>query len=123
MIKRSALWAAPLLFVGVLFYWPLTNILQTGFTSEWIETFSEPSSLRAIWFTVWQALVSTLLCLVLGIPGAYLLYRKSFPGHKIIRALVTVPLVLPTIVVAIAFTSFRDLPAIWLIILAHIFIN
>ncbi len=123
MLKRSAMWAVPLLFVGVLFAWPLINILQLGLTGNWLQSLAEQQTLDAVWFTIWQALVSTLICLVLGVPGAYLLYRKSFAGQKLLRALVTVPLVLPTIVVAIAFVGFRDLPAIWLIILAHVFIN
>jgi thiamine transport system permease protein len=66
--------------------------------------------------------------LVLAIPGAYVLYRKTFPGQRLIRSLITVPFMLPTVVVAIGFTIFRDgfgfveNPLIW-IILAHVFIN
>ena len=134
-------WAGPLLFVGVLFYWPLANIIGVGLAGDWLHTFAEPKVLEAIWFTVWQALVSTVVCLVLGVPGAYVLYKKSFRGQKLLRAIITVPLVLPTIVVAVTFTSFRgmheiyrtigadfivdafvDNPIYW-IIAAHVFIN
>ena len=123
MIKRIWLWAVPLLFVAVLFYLPLMKIIGVGLASNWFEIYFAEPTLRAIWFTIWQAAVSTAICLVLGIPGAYVLYRRRFAGQKFIRALITVPLVLPSIVVAIAFSNFRGLPAIPLILLAHVFIN
>ena len=104
-MKRFGLWAGPLLFVAVLFYWPLANILGLGFSGEWFKTYLEPQTGSAIWFTFWQAIVSTAICLLIGIPGAYVLYRKSFAGQKVLRALITVPLVLPSIVVAIIFAA------------------
>ncbi len=123
MIKRLALWAAPLLFVAVLFYLPLGRILGLGLSSDWLKIFGQSETAEAIWFTIWQAAISTIICLLLGIPGAYILYRRRFFGQRFIRALITVPLVLPTIIVAIAFSNFRDLPAIPVIIAAHVFVN
>lgn len=123
MNKRVWLWAAPILFVAVLFYLPLLRIIGVGFSSNWFEIYFEPATLKAIWFTIWQAALSTAIALLIGIPGAYVLYRKQFFGQRVIRALITVPLVLPTIVVAIVFSTFRDLPAIPLIIAAHVFVN
>ena len=121
--KPNWLWAIPLVFIAVLFYWPLTKIIGLGLSANWLEIYLEPSTLKAIWFTVWQAAVSTAIALVLGIPGAYVLYRKSFVGQRFIRALITVPLVLPTIVVAIVFSGFSDIPPIPLIVIAHVFVN
>ena len=123
MTKKLALWAAPLLFVAVLFYLPLGRILGLGLSSDWLQIFLQSETADAIWFTVWQAALSTIICLLLGIPGAYILYRRRFFGQRFIRALITVPLVLPTIIVAIAFSNFRDLPAIPVIIAAHVFVN
>lgn len=59
---------------------------------------------------VWQALrlslvcatSATALCLVLGVPLAWLLARGGLPGRSLIRALVTVPLVLPPVVGGVA---------------------
>jgi molybdate transport system permease protein len=59
---------------------------------------------------VWQALRLSLLCataatavsLVIGVPLAWLLARVSFPGRRLVRALVTVPLVLPPVVGGVA---------------------
>lgn len=128
MSKRAFGWFLPLLFLGVFFFWPLGNILGRGFTGDWLLHFIDLRDWQITWFTIWQALVSTGLTLLLAIPGAYLLYRKSFPGQRIIRALITIPFMLPTIVVATGFTIFRDAsrlwsdPVIW-IIAAHVFLN
>ncbi len=124
MAKKLA-WAAPILFIGVLFYWPLSTILARGFTREWLHDLLDPKTLDVLWFTFWQAAVSTIVCLVLGIPGAYVLYRRRFGGQKIVRALITVPFMLPTIVVATAFSAFHKwntTSAFWIIV-AHVFIN
>jgi molybdate transport system permease protein len=59
---------------------------------------------------VWQALKlslvcatsATALCLVLGVPLAWLLARGGLPGRSLIRAFVTVPLVLPPVVGGVA---------------------
>ena len=133
-IKRSkVLWAAPLLFIGVLFYWPLAKILALGFSGNWFESIGTSKVLNIFWFTIWQAVLSSLISISLGIPGAYVLYSRKFRGQGIIKAFITVPFVLPTIVVAIAFTSFRQIPVfssllqggsnIPIIILAHVFMN
>ena len=137
MSKRLWLWSIPLLFIAVLFYWPLLKIIGLGLSSNWFEIYFEPATLKAIWFTLWQAAISTLIALLVGVPGAYVLYRKRFFGQRFIRALITVPLVLPTIVVAIVFSSFRAEHkiyeqvglgfffenSIYWIIAAHVFVN
>ncbi len=132
-LKLVALWAGPLLFIGVLFYWPLGKIVVMGLHGDWLSAISTPKVLSVLWFTIWQAALSALLTLVLGIPGAYLLYNKKFPGQRFVRALITVPFILPTIVVAIGFTSLQQLPLLSnllyghspvpAIICAHIFMN
>ncbi|MDP9408412.1 MAG: ABC transporter permease [Actinomycetota bacterium] len=48
------------------------------------------------------ATAATLLCLLLGVPLAWLLARADFPGRRVVRALVTVPLVLPPVVGGVA---------------------
>jgi thiamine transport system permease protein len=124
LAKRLA-WVLPIVFIGVLFYWPLTTILSRGFTSEWVHDILDARTLDVLWFTVWQAAVSTVCCLVLGVPGAYVLYRRKFRGQKIVRALITVPFMLPTIVVATAFSAFHKwntTSAFWIVV-AHVFIN
>jgi thiamine transport system permease protein len=119
-----------------LFYWPIAKITSLGFSGDWLATLSEPKTLEVIWFTLWQAAVSTLVTLVIAIPGAYLLYRRSFPGQGIVKALITVPFALPSIVVAVGFIVFRNAHDFWIdlglsflsdpiywIIGAHVFVN
>jgi thiamine transport system permease protein len=130
------LWAIPLLFIAVLFYWPIARITSLGFAGDWLATLTEPKTVEIIWFTLWQAGLSTLLTLAVAIPGAYLLYRRSFPGQGLVKALITVPFVLPSIVVAVGFTVFRNVHDFWIdlgftflsdpiywIIAAHVFVN
>lgn len=61
--------------------------------------------LGRIWFTVWQAAVSTALTLVVGLPAAYLFARHEFPGKSLLKALTTLPFIMPTIVVAMGFVA------------------
>ena len=49
--------------------------------------------------------VSTVLTLVVGLPAAYVVARFDFRGRRAFRAFVTVPFVLPTVVVATAFLA------------------
>ncbi|MFM1796218.1 MAG: hypothetical protein RLZZ340_895 [Actinomycetota bacterium] len=120
-IRRLALWAGPLLFAGVLFYWPVTRILAMGLDGDWVGVFLQPQVQQTIWFTIWQAVVSALLCLALGLPLAFLLYRRQFFGVKALRTFLVIPFVLPSIIVAIALSGLRN--AILVILTAHIFLN
>ena len=79
-----------------------------------------------MWFTLWQAVVSTVLTLAVGLPIAYVLHRYRLPGRRVLLAVVTVPFVLPTVVVGTAFRAV--LPPPWIgtvaaILLAHVFFN
>jgi thiamine transport system permease protein len=56
-------------------------------------------------FTAYQALLSTIASVVLGLPGAYVLARFEFPGRTTIRSLTAVPFVMPSIMVAIGFIA------------------
>ena len=135
-LTRKLLWAIPLTLVAVLFYWPIAKITTLGLSGNWLATLGDPKTLEVIWFTLWQAGLSTVVTLLIAIPGAYLLYRKSFPGQPLVRALITVPFVLPSIVVAVGFTVFRNAHDFWIelgltflsdpvywIIAAHVFVN
>jgi len=56
-------------------------------------------------FTAYQAFLSTLASIALGLPGAYVLARFEFPGRTTIRSLTAVPFVMPSIMVAIGFIA------------------
>jgi thiamine transport system permease protein len=135
-LTRKILWLLPLVFVGIVFYWPVTKVSLIGLSGDWFSRLVEAKTLELIWFTFWQAALSTVVTVLIAMPGAYLLYRRSFPGQQLVRALITVPFVLPSIVVAVGFTVFRSVhefyqglgltfladPVYW-IIAAHVFVN
>jgi thiamine transport system permease protein len=127
---RAAAYGIPLAFLGVFFAFPLASIVERGLTSEGGEStwdvLSDPVTRDVLWFTVWQAVASTALTMVVALPGAYVLGRYAFRGRSLVRALVTVPFVLPTVVVALAFVAIlpAGLERGWLpILIAHAFFN
>jgi len=61
--------------------------------------------IKTLWFTLWQAALSTLLTLLAALPAAYVFARYQFRGKSLLQALTTIPFILPTMVVAAAFTS------------------
>jgi len=128
----------PLAFLLIFFAWPVGSIVATGLFPG--GRFSADPFRRALsgglpgvaWFTLWQAAASTLLTLVVALPGAYVFARYDFPGKRLLRALATVPFVLPTVVVGTAFLALvgpggllgvRLDGTIWVILAAHVFFN
>jgi thiamine transport system permease protein len=104
--------AVPLVFLAVFFAYPVVSIVLRGFAPDGAvdlavlgEVFGRPRTWRIIGLTFAQATVATAIAVVLGIPGAYLLYRCDFRGRTALRAFVIVPFVLPTVVVGVAFRS------------------
>ena len=102
----------PLAFLLLFYFYPLFSILTLSFAPEGHfslapleKLFSTPYYVHVLWFTTWQATLSTLLTVGLALPGAYVFARYDFPGKSLVQALTTVPFVLPTIVVALAFTA------------------
>lgn len=111
-LLRPALFISPCTFLLVFYFYPLLTILVTSFAptgSFGLETlrqlFFTSYYSRIIWFTFWQATLSTLLTVALALPGAYVFARYDFPAKSLVQALTTIPFVLPTIVVALAFSA------------------
>ncbi len=129
-IGRSGLLSAvPLAFLAVFFCWPLAALLRLG-VGAGLGAADLAYFGRVAWFSAWQAAVSTLLTLLLGVPTAFVLTRLSFRGRGSLRALTLTPFVLPTVVVAAAFgalersvPALRAAPPIALVLAAHVFYN
>lgn len=118
--RAVILWLIPIAFLLVFYVYPLSSIFRASFArsedefySPIINVISSISTWRIIGFTFWQASLSTLLTLIIGLPGAYLFARYDFRGKTLIRALTVIPFVLPTLVVAAAFNSLLG-PGGWL---------
>lgn len=104
--------AVPLVFLFFFFVWPVLALLATGFVEDArlsltgvTDVVTDPQSWRVVSNTLLQASIATVLSLVLGLPAAYVLYRLQFRGRNLLRGLLTVPFVLPTVVVGIAFSA------------------
>ncbi|MFE2942772.1 ABC transporter permease [Streptomyces sp. NPDC059255] len=135
--------AGPFAFFAVFFAYPVAAIVGRGLTTDgaWQlgrvgDVLSRPDILGVLRFTTWQALASTALTLLIALPGAYVFARFAFPGKQLLRAVVTVPFVLPTVVVGTAFLALlgrgglldelwgvRLDTTVWAILLAHVFFN
>ncbi|MGC9358539.1 MAG: ABC transporter permease, partial [Anaerolineae bacterium] len=110
---RYIILALPLAFLLLFYFYPLEEIVRVSLTWEGAtggiralaEGLFSAGTARIVGFTIGQAALSTLLTLLLGLPGAYIYARYDFPGKNLLSALTTVPFVLPTVVVAAAFTA------------------
>jgi molybdate transport system permease protein len=63
---------------------------------------SGSDALQALSLSLWTASVATGVAVLIGVPMAWVLARSSFPGLRLLRALVTLPLVLPPVVGGVA---------------------
>lgn len=143
---------APLAFLALFYFYPLARILGMSFWPEGVADFTKVGRLftdgyylSTLWFTTWQAALSTVLTLLFALPGAYVFATYRFFGKGLFQSLATVPFVLPTVVVAAAFHALlgpsgilngllmewfalteppvRLEHTIWFILMAHVFFN
>lgn len=112
--------AIPATFLAVFFLVPVANLVLRGFHDDgawsfggFAEVFSAPRTWRILLFTLYTAALATAVCVAMGLPLSYLLYRCRFRGRGALRAIVSIPFVLPTVVVAVAFGSLFN-PGGWL---------
>ena len=124
----------PLAFVGVFFVWPVAAIIGRSWSAGALrDVLSDEGFRHVMWFTFWQSVVATGLTLFAGLPAAYVVARYEFRGRRLFRAFVTIPFVLPTVVVATAFLVLfrRDGPLSFLgwqrgvapLLIAEVFFN
>ncbi len=108
MGKNNDFLALKILLLGFFFFFfffPLANIFfrfLSG-TNFFYLINALASNKTLIWNSFYQAGVSTALCLLIGIPSAFVVARRNFFGKKIIKALSLIPFVFPSILVVISF--------------------
>mgnify|MGYP002622841811 FL=1 len=116
--------ALPALFLTYFFAYPLGRILSLGLSEMSIGSTGLQSRLVSVgWFTLWQATLSTVLTFIFAAPMTWAVGRYEFRGRKLAMALVTVPFVLPTVVVGTAFVALGWRESIGAILAAHVFFN
>ncbi|WP_370944500.1 ABC transporter permease [Amycolatopsis sp. cg5] len=114
----------PVGFLVVFFAWPVLAIIGRGFSSGGVATaIASGETWKLAGFTLAQAAASTVLAVVAGLPVAFLLSRVRLPGLALVRVLVLVPFVLPTVVVGLAFKALWPDGGLASIVLANAFFN
>ena len=138
-LGRLFLWLLHLSFLAIAFFFPLSRIIALTFDFKSLTLENLSIANRALRFTFYQASLSTLLTLLLGLPSAYLFARYNFPGKSFLRTLTAVPFMLPTVVVAASFNAllgqrgllsnviplpnFQFIGTLTAILIAHVFYN
>ena len=92
----------PALIAILFLLLPLAGLLIRAPWGRLGAALSGTDATQALTLSLWTATVSTAISTVIGVPLAWVLARTSFPGQRLLRALVTLPLVLPPVVGGVA---------------------
>ena len=111
-VNRLPRWLLVALAIGptaglAIFYgWPFATLLVEAVGTDSIgRTLRRGSTWDVVWFTTWQAVVSTVLTLVIGLVPAYVLARFDFRGRSALLGVLTAMFVMPTVVMGAAFLA------------------
>ncbi len=103
--RAPLLLAIPATVAIVFLVLPLAGLLLKAPWGQFFEKLSSPGVFQALGLSLLTATETTVVCLVIGVPLAWLLARTEIPGRRVLRALVTVPLILPPVVGGVALYS------------------
>lgn len=93
----------PLAGAGLLlFVLPLIGLLSRAPIAELGPLLTSPAVLDALRLSLVVSLAAVILSVLLGLPLAWWLARYEFPGRRLVRALVALPMVLPPVVAGVA---------------------
>ena len=81
---------------------PLVGLLLRTPWHRLPELLAEPAVVDALRLSLVASITATVICVILGVPLAWLLVQPGLPGRSVLRALVTVPLVMPPVVGGVA---------------------
>lgn len=116
MRRARELWIVvflvPLAFFGIFYVYPLLSIFDVSLRpagyldlSAFLRLLSSDYYIGTLLFTMYQAALSTAVTLLLATPCAFVFARYQFRGKTLLLSLATLPFVLPTVVVALAFAT------------------
>jgi molybdate transport system permease protein len=103
--RPPALLMVPAALAALLLLVPLVAMVASTSWRELPGHLTSTTALDALRLSLVTSTVAIVFCLVLGLPLAWLLARVDFRGRGALRALVTVPLVLPPVVAGVALRS------------------
>lgn len=126
--SRASYWLSALpivaisLFVGV----PVINIFISSIRLDSLNLLRTTAIRDIVWFTTWQALASTVFALLIATPVAFCMANFKFTTQRIITSLISMPFILPSIVVGVAFLQIlprNSHRTAFALILAHVYFN
>ena len=110
--------------LALFFAFPVLSMLAEFARPQDIIDTLTASSLRGVWwFTLWQAVASTALTLIVGLPFTWAISRHSFRAARILTALITIPFFMPAVVVATGIKAILPAVGIPAILWAHVVFN
>jgi molybdate transport system permease protein len=93
---------APALIAVAFLVLPLAGLMIRAPWGHMGAALSGSDATQALVLSLWTSSVTTAISLVIGVPLAWVLARTTFPGQRLLRALATLPLVLPPVVGGVA---------------------
>lgn len=105
LIQSILLWLVPGAFLLFFYFYPLGAVFHESWQAASDTAMNWNRVIQPLGFTLWQAALSTVLTLGVGLPAAYLFTRFDFPLKSILRGLTTLPFILPTVVAAAAINA------------------
>lgn len=95
------------ILVGYSFNASRLNIVWAGFTLEWYAAIWRDAVLvGALYNSLYVAVVTTVVAVILGTGAAWLLYRYRFPGVRLINTLVFIPMIIPEVIMGVSLLIF-----------------
>ena len=105
---------------------PVLNIFSMAIQIDSFALLTSPTTRNVVWFTTWQAIISTIVVLFFAMPIAAITANFDFFGRRMLISLISVPFILPTVVVGVAFLELLPTSihrSALAIIIAHIYFN
>ncbi|HXC77676.1 MAG TPA: ABC transporter permease [Candidatus Acidoferrum sp.] len=101
--ERVPIFVAVLAAIGAAFFiLPLLGLVVRSPWGDAVKSLTAPETLEALKLSMIASLSATAIGLVFGVPLAWVFARVDFPGRNLLRALTTLPMVLPPVVGGIA---------------------
>lgn len=106
----------PVSFWGLFFLLPTVRLILLGITGgvlpgsssfgqAWVVMLTRPRTWSVLWWTLVMGVAGSVFSVVIGVACAWVFYGLRWPGNRVCRALLGVPLVLPSVVVGVAFQN------------------
>jgi putative spermidine/putrescine transport system permease protein len=97
---------APLVVICLVAFTPenTLSLPTAGFSLRWFKAvFAHPDFVTSFWNSIWLATLSATLAVALAVPAGLAISRYSFPGRDVLNALFLSPLIVPHLVLGVAF--------------------